>query len=218
MKLTQQQFHRENLTSDTKMAANASVLNVKSSCNFVINSVRDSLLNYSIQETPFSLYLTIRKTFSQSSPTSTQSFCPNVVINDREIKEVKILKNKLKNLEDSNSILNGDLEEATNDLEISFKRIKELEDIVEENANKAERLEKVKVKEGIEKNEQAVTQLKAEKKILETDLEVSEKNSKKMLKEIKAKDKDIYDLKKEIKLSLKILHKLKLILRILQLK
>jgi hypothetical protein len=41
-------------------------LNIKNSCDHIVNSVRDSLLNYSIQETPFFIYLTIRKSFSKA--------------------------------------------------------------------------------------------------------------------------------------------------------
>ena len=49
----------------------AAIFNVQNSCDFVIRSVRDSFLNYSIQETPFYLYITIRKSFSKASSDST---------------------------------------------------------------------------------------------------------------------------------------------------
>ena len=48
-------------------------MNVKYSCDLVMNSVRDSSLIYSMTETPFSLYLTTKKTFMRSSSTFDQS-------------------------------------------------------------------------------------------------------------------------------------------------
>ena len=35
--------------------------NIQTSCDFILKNVRSSSLNYSVQETPFSLFLTIRK-------------------------------------------------------------------------------------------------------------------------------------------------------------
>ena len=49
------------------MAVNSPVISVKNSCDFIINSVRNSALNFSSQETPYSLYLTIRKSFVKST-------------------------------------------------------------------------------------------------------------------------------------------------------
>ena len=43
------------------MLTNYPSSNVQSSCDFILKEVRSSSLNYSVQETPFSLYLTIRK-------------------------------------------------------------------------------------------------------------------------------------------------------------
>jgi hypothetical protein len=37
-------------------------MNIETSCDQILYSVRSSQLNYSCQETPFSIYLTIRKT------------------------------------------------------------------------------------------------------------------------------------------------------------
>ena len=45
------------------MARDAFQVNI--SCDSVLNSVRTSGLNYSCQETPYSLYLTLRKSFTQ---------------------------------------------------------------------------------------------------------------------------------------------------------
>ena len=40
---------------------------VQSSCNTIIESVRTSFLNYSIQETPYSIFLTIRKSLNNAT-------------------------------------------------------------------------------------------------------------------------------------------------------
>ena len=41
--------------------------NLKMSCDSVIDSVRASSLNFSCQETPFSFYITLRKSFRKAS-------------------------------------------------------------------------------------------------------------------------------------------------------
>ena len=104
---------------------------VKSSCDFVISSVRNSFLNYSIQETPFSLYLTIRKSFAKSSANSDQIRSCSVQNVLLEHTEVETLTNKLKAAQESNMILQNSYEEAVNDSEKCYERINELESKVE---------------------------------------------------------------------------------------
>ena len=38
---------------------------VKNSCNLIVNSVKDSSLNFFLQESPFSIYITIRKSIAK---------------------------------------------------------------------------------------------------------------------------------------------------------
>ena len=118
--------------------ANSSVLSVKNSCDLIVNSVRDSFLNFSLQETPFSIYLTIRKsfarpkTFPDSDPIST--FSHNQKASDeRKLleEEIETFRMKLKAAEDSNSSLKIMYEEAVNDCEESYLRIKHLENKVD---------------------------------------------------------------------------------------
>ena len=40
--------------------------NLEESYNLIVNSVRNSNLNYSVQETTYSLYLTVRKSLSKN--------------------------------------------------------------------------------------------------------------------------------------------------------
>ena len=49
------------------MAVDHLATNIQRSCEFIINNVRMSGLNFSLQETPFSVYFTIRKSLSKVS-------------------------------------------------------------------------------------------------------------------------------------------------------
>ena len=90
-----------NSESVLKMSVNSSSLSIKTSCDFVITSVRDSLLNYSIQETPYSLYLTIRKSFARSA--NLEHCLSN--LGPQNFTEIETLKMKLKTAEEANLML-----------------------------------------------------------------------------------------------------------------
>ena len=101
---------------------------IKNSCDFVTNSVRDSCLNYSIQETPYSLYLTVRNTFTRSTPDAVKNSL-NVLkssYHDEKDKEIDTLKRNLKAAQDSNDVLTNDLREAVDESEKWNLQIKEL--------------------------------------------------------------------------------------------
>ena len=69
--------------------------NVKASSDFLLHSVRSSGLNYVCQETPFSIFLTVRKTFVKSTtPSNTTSIL--------EPEKCNVKQEKL--LEDNNSL------------------------------------------------------------------------------------------------------------------
>ena len=184
------------------MAVTSAPLNVKNSCDFVTNSVRDSLLNYSIQETPYSLYLTIRKTFTRSSLFSDQnSTLPNFATHENE-KQVETLKMRLKTVEEDNMSLKNDYEDAVDDCEQCHARIKELETIVnnlkEEVENGIVDKENVnKIISETQKKDKITEQLKINRDNLEGELEVAEKNWKELNKLIKLKDKELHDLQKK---------------------
>ena len=72
---------------------------VEQSFNLVMNNVRSMPLNYSIVETPYSIYLTFRKSLVKSSIGDASSEIP---------------ADKLKKLEESNQTLRADLEAALN--------------------------------------------------------------------------------------------------------
>ena len=74
-------------------------------CDHILNSVRSSNLNFANQETPYSLYLTIRKTQIKTNHQS-NSFQSNgsvgIVQHGREVleKENLIMKTRIRELED----------------------------------------------------------------------------------------------------------------------
>ena len=83
-------------------------------CDLILNHVRSSCLNFAIQETPFSVYLTLRKSFSKSPRICSSTSKPGNLIAsplDTDLletelealrKEFKLLKLKSDNLEKAN--------------------------------------------------------------------------------------------------------------------
>ena len=112
--------------------------NIQNSCDHIVKSVRDSFLNYSIQETPFSMYLTIRKSFSKSRHlrNSDDVRISTFNSNDRQSEEIDALIKKLKKTEDSNTDLKDKLEEAAIELEENHKKIKYLNNVIDSSENK----------------------------------------------------------------------------------
>ena len=83
------------------------VNDVQSSCDFLLYSVRNSGLNFTSQETPFSIFLTLRKSF-------VKSFQPQIKSEENKL----FVKNlKAENLEE----VNKKLEEALKNLKMITK-------------------------------------------------------------------------------------------------
>ena len=92
-------------------------------CDLILNHVRSSCLNFAIQETPISVYLTLRKSFCQTSRSYSTSNKPSNLVESHIIpnklkteletlrKEFNILKIKSDNLEEANDELSRQLEE-----------------------------------------------------------------------------------------------------------
>ena len=149
---------------------------LEKSCNMILNSVRNSCLNFSIQETPFSLYLTVRKSLArnkslQDDESNEQTLDVKNLSETILKEEIKTLKIKLNEAEDFNLKLQHECEEAVNESEKCNKEMKILET--------------------------KVVNLKDDKIKLEDELEYGEKNWKSLTKQVKEKDKTIHDLKKE---------------------
>ena len=154
------------------MSLISQTLNLENSCDQIVKSVRNSCLNFSIQETPYSLYLTIRKSFTkapQDSSNDLKNESENIIN-----QEIETLKARLSEAEKRNQRLQSEHEEVVNDSEVCYKKIESLETRV------------LNDKEEIVK--------------LESDLEDVEKNWKDLMKQVKEKDKEIHDLKKENKI------------------
>ena len=158
------------------MAAGTSTLKIKNSCENVIKSVRESQLNYSIQETPHSLYFTVRKTFARSSQVPSQN--SSQTLPNLAFPQVESLKMKLESLEISNEALRASYVEAVDDSELCHAKLKELENI-------------------IQKKDEVINTLKSDKEKVEKAVDVAEKNWKELNKENKVKDKEVQNLKKE---------------------
>ena len=105
------------------MAIKYPLQSVKNSVNVILNTVRDTSLNYSVQETPYSVYLSIRKSFSKGSESSQSKD----VSETKTKNEIEILEKKLKVAEDAYLNLKNLYEEAVNECESSANKIKNLE-------------------------------------------------------------------------------------------
>jgi chromosome segregation ATPase len=169
------------------MAANPSA---RSSCDLIVNSIRNSFLNYSLHETPYSIYLTIRKSFVKnsaalnlsSSDPSLESVCSN--------QDASFLLNLLRKAEKSENALKRNYEDALEESEEAHKKIKDLEALVEQFRSKS-------LESQLKQKEKTIELLQSEKVTNETNLEVAEKNCKTVKKKIKEKEKEVFDLKKE---------------------
>ena len=94
----------------------------------IINSIRSSSYNYSFKETPYSIYLTLRK--SIRNPPNNDLYCQvpldqaTAELNPEN--EIEKVKRKVKSLEHSYQALTRDLEESSNDNEVKQKTIENL--------------------------------------------------------------------------------------------
>ena len=126
------------------------------SCDSILQHVRSSQLNFAIQETPFSFYFTIRKSFNKnfkSQPSHLTSTDPSENVSEK-LKELEIiksenkdLKNKCASLENANRSLTNNLEDEIEDaasikaeldatiakMNNSFKSEQNLQSLVNEN-------------------------------------------------------------------------------------
>ena len=82
------------------------IMSPQDQCNKILAQVHASQLHFLVQESPFSLYLTVRKKFTQKIPKSTggketvdTSACDNLQTSELKLKEardiIKILEDKI---------------------------------------------------------------------------------------------------------------------------
>ena len=70
--------------------------NINESCSTILNNIINSALNYSCQETPYSIYITIRKSWSkQNTAFKAPDRQAQQIDQDLKVVEIKSLNNKL---------------------------------------------------------------------------------------------------------------------------
>ena len=89
---------------------------IQNSCQELLQAIRSSSLNYCVQETPFSIYLTVRKSVNPNFKNATSAS-----VNSHETEK------KIKILEAENSALNQNYADAVAELENQTKTIGKLE-------------------------------------------------------------------------------------------
>ena len=179
------------------------ISSIDSTCNSLVNHIRASGLNFSCQETPFSLYITIRKSFTRNRKEQLASKPLNISLDDSELQHphdaaqkhhsIKVLVEK-KHLEDTLNTTKQDLQSALKECEVREEVIEELEDQKISHCELIYNL-KDKVKD-LENSVDKKEVFNSENKILKGEL-IELKD------EIKAAKKEVKTLKKE---KLKIEH------------
>ena len=149
-------------------------MDVEHSLNHILHSLRQSNLNFSAQETPYSLYLTVRK--KKIDFQKQRDFRSSKSENYHE--QNLYLKEKCGSLEKA-------LEALKNDLE---SEISNNEDVIRE---RDELVKKVL------KNDNRVNELELELKALKVESDSFGSSAKTLKKQLKEKDKIIHDLKED---------------------
>ena len=140
-------------------------------CDKIINTLKISKLNFCVQETPFSAYITIRKTFSQN-------FDMKVEPESQNLRKQKIY------LSDSNFV------KPESDV------VKALEKTNEDLLRTVEAL-KSTIEYEVAKHKAVIDEKLVYIKNIESELDASDKHWKALNKEMKDKNKQIHDLNKE---------------------
>ena len=149
-------------------------------CDNVLNSLKVSRLTFSIQETPYSCYVTIRKKFSINPFGEVSSLSPVL----ENLKSPATCE-RFENLSKENSSLKLQLEDALREK----KEISETLECMKKVGDK-----KVSVNNAVASE---TKQIREENKRLETELESAEKEWKRLNKILKQTEKKVYDLSKE---------------------
>ena len=167
------------------MSTAAEVSHIENSCQEIMACISGSSLNYSVNLTPYSMYITVRKSYSKKQVPSH----PN---NDEIIASLKQhvsnLEANLKKSETDRGKIQSRLQDAVKDSEELQKEIKLLR---EQTFN----LKKSKV------CDESIKQNKAENFEIRETLENFESDLKEMKKALGLRDKDIYNLRKENKIK-----------------
>ena len=166
------------------------ILSPEDQCSKVLSEIRSSNLHYLVQESPFSLYITVRKKFSKTSPKNTQTLTSLSISSEN-------LEPKVNTLETQNRKLKSELEKK--DIEVA--EAKNVLTLLQEKLEKAEAdfyKQSNKFKEAKEETSSEIKLLK--ESITKSNEEI--KNHKKSLcdvnKIIKIKEKENYTLQQNL--------------------
>ena len=190
-----------------KMSGN---LNIENKCNQILQSLKSSCLNYSAQVTPFSIYVTIRKSLVKQTINHPYEETNDVVEEKMDhIRELQVLKSRCKFLESSNEDLKASLEQEINEHEKKISEIERLEKSLEESCTevkvlaetKSETLTLIKDNKKLSgemmNKDKIIDSLKSVNKKLEEEHEISDADHKTTAKIAKTKDKELYNMRKE---------------------
>ena len=151
-------------------------LQVEHSCSLIINTIRSLPLNFNIVETPYSLYVTLRKSLVKNS----KAFA-NVKSESSE--------DKVNKLEKMNQSLNANLEEAVLECEEKTEIIDELKDKVDI------------LLEKLEKSEQAIDKMHAANAVKESEIKAHNIENKNLVAENKTMKSDLKGVSKDLDVS-----------------
>ena len=154
------------------------------SCNEVLQTLRDSSLNFLVNESPYSIQICIRKRFLKDAPKQNKTEDKGSAAN------IEILEKKIEALAAENGCLIDELEEANKALKSSYST----NDILHAKIDKAEK-EMFKHYSELKDSE---TKKKDAKKKVETEIGQLQDHVKALNKSNKLKDKEIYDLSKHM--------------------
>ena len=166
----------------------------KDLCDNIIHAVKTSNLNYSLQESPFSVYLSIKKTFIQNKHGDLllPKYYGNIV------EETKQLRAEFENIKSERDALVLDTSELHTELEKSRTHVQELMEKSEQQQYARELLEQKLVVEHIEQVtlKQSSKDLKHNSETLKLEINALKKNLKSTEKEVlrlKAKSDNLED-------------------------
>ena len=109
---------------------------IQESCDSVLKCISESGLNYVIQATPYSVYITMRKSLTNTCRNKVNLVGPKVSQNDciastKRDQDLETFQKRCKFLENSNENLKDKFEDSVKELESSLEYIKNLENKVE---------------------------------------------------------------------------------------
>ena len=153
-------------------------------CENVLKNLKISRLTFTVQETPFSAYVTIRKKFIPNAPAETLSSSLG------DLQTVNMLTT-LEILNKENSTLKSKLKDAENQSDELIENNESLKELSHQSE-----FDKIELVNQIEKLSKEVEEFKVENRHLRDELESIEKDGKAFNKVLKQKDKQLHDLEK----------------------